>query len=149
MSEIGELVSLLGEENVENLKKRITDLIVRRVEDDLDDYGKYLLYPPDICDCINEALDATDRKIVKMYKDAVIEINQNYIDKMKAYMDGQFDADKRLRAVVYDYARELLWCGNEHSKERQVANRLLEILGMTQEEILNEIKEAENENRGE
>ena len=39
------LSSLLGQDNVEDLKKRIADLIVNRVESDIRAYDYYLFYP--------------------------------------------------------------------------------------------------------
>ena len=89
MSEINGLISLLGEENTEELKKGIVKLILDQAESDLELYSEYLLYPPDMRNIIKDAMESTDKKLSKMYKDAVIEINQAYIDKMKDYMMHQ------------------------------------------------------------
>lgn len=135
-------VQLLGEENIENLKKRICNLIVERVKNDLDDYGQYLLYPPDMDDMIKDTFRMTRKKVEKMYKDAVIDINKDYIEKMKTYMDGQFSGDKTLRREVLDLAKKYYWQSNQHGKERKFAEELLKVLRLTQEEILEEMGEA-------
>ena len=137
-----DVIQLLGEENIENLKKRICNLILERVEADLDDYGRYLLYPPDMDDMIDDTYQMVHKKIEKMYKDAVIDVNKDYIEKMKAYMAGQFGGDKTLRREAIDLAKKYYWRGNERSKERKFAEELLSVLRLTQEEILEEMGEA-------
>lgn len=134
-------VQLLGEENIENLKKRICNLILERVKDDLDDYGRYLLYPPDMDDMIDDTYQMVHKKIEKMYKDAVIDVNKDYIEKMKAYMAGQFSGDKSLRREVLDLAKKYYRQSNQYGKERKFAEELLNILRLTQEEILEEMGE--------
>lgn len=126
------LISLLGEENVEELKKGIVKLILDQAESDLESYREYLLYPPDMRDIIKDAMESTDKKVSKMYKDAVIEINQAYIDKMKEYMIHQVD-EAALRAKIFDYAESLKYRGNEYSKEYQISEELFKILRETEE----------------
>lgn len=131
------LVKLLGEENAEDLKKRLCDLIVDQVEYDMKHYSEYLLYPPDMKDLIKDAMIATRGKVEKMYKDAVIEINQDYIEKMKQYMAQQINSpDKNMRKKIIDYANKLYWESNEYGKERKIAKELFEICQATQEEIM-------------
>ena len=65
---LSSLESLLGKENVDDVKKRIADLIVNRVEDDLKHYDCYLFYPPDYSECINEAFSKVQKKFVKFTK---------------------------------------------------------------------------------
>ena len=131
MSEIRGLISLLGEENTEKLKKGIIQLILEEVERELKNYGEYLLYPPDMKDIIKDAMESTDKKVSKMYKDAVIEINQSYIDKMKDYMTHQVN-ETELRTAVFDYATGLKYRGNEYSKEYQISEDLFKILNDTE-----------------
>lgn len=128
---ISKLVELLGEENAEELKKKIAQLIVERVEDDMRDYDRYLLYPPDMRDMIKETMESVEKKVAKMYKDAVIEVNQNYIDKMKKYMMSQIN-ESALRKKVYDYAIKLKFYGNEFSTEYKIGTELLKILEETE-----------------
>ena len=46
------LIQFLGAENVEDMKKRIVDVIVEQVRDDMRDYQEFLIDP----DCIVERL---------------------------------------------------------------------------------------------
>lgn len=131
MDKINGLISLLGEENVEELKNNLTRLIVEQAEEDLKDYGEYLLYPPSMRDIIKDAMENTDKKVSKMYKDAVIEINQAYIDKMKDYMMHQVN-ETELRTKIFDYAKSLKAGHNEYSKEYQISEELLKILKETE-----------------
>lgn len=131
MGEINGLISLLGEENTEELKKGLVRLILEQAESDLKSYSEYLLYPPDMRAIIEDAMESTDKKVSKMYKDAVIEINQTYIDKMKDYMTHQVD-EKELRTKIFDYAKSLKYRGNEYSKEFQISQELFKILQETE-----------------
>lgn len=131
MNEINGLISLLGEENVEELKKGIVKLILDWTESDLKLYDGYLLYPPEMRDIIKDAMESTDKKVSKMYKDAVIEINQAYIDKMKDYMMHQVN-ETELRTKIFDYAKSLKYRGNEYSKEYQISEELFKILQETE-----------------
>ena len=130
MGEINGLISLLGEENTEELKKGIVKLLLEQAESDLNSYSEYLLYPPEMRDIIKDAMESTDKKVSKMYKDAVIEINQAYIDKMKDYMMHQVN-EMELRTKIFDYAKSLKYRGNEYSKEYQISEELFKILRET------------------
>lgn len=131
MDKINGLISLLGEENVEELKKGLVKLLLAQAESDLESYSNYLLYPPDMRDIIKDAMESTDKKVSKMYKDAVIEINQTYIDKMKDYMTHQVN-ETELRTKIFDYAKSLKYKGNEYSKEFQISQELFKILQETE-----------------
>lgn len=130
MDNINGLISLLGEENVEELKKSLVRLILEQAERDLKEYGEYLLYPPSMQSIIKDAMESTEKKVSKMYKDAVIEINQDYINKMKDYMAHQVN-EKELRTKIFDYAKSLKYKGNEYSKEFQISQELFKILQET------------------
>ena len=131
MEKINGLISLLGEENVEELKKNLVRLILEQAERDLKEYNEYLLYPPSMHGIIKDAMESTDKKVSKMYKDAVIEINQDYIDKMKDYMMHQVN-ETELRTKIFDYAKSLKYRGNEYSKEYQISEELFKILQETE-----------------
>ena len=131
MNEIKGLISLLGEENVEELKKGLVKLLLEQAKSDLRSYSEYLLYPPDMMDIIKDAMESTDKKVSKMYKDAVIEINQDYIQKMKDYMKHQVN-ETELRTKIFDYATQLKYKGNEYSKEYQISQDLFKILKETE-----------------
>ena len=53
------LLQFLGKENVEDMKKRIVDVIVEQVRDDMYDYREYLINPDDIVERLMD--DTTDR----------------------------------------------------------------------------------------
>ena len=131
MGEINGLISLLGEENVEELKKGLVKLLLEQAESDLKSYSGYLLYPPDMRAVIKDAMESTDKKVSKMYKNAVIEINQDYIDKMKDYMAHQVN-ETELRTKIYDFAKSLEYRGNEYSKEYRISQELYKILQETE-----------------
>lgn len=136
MSELNNIVALLGEENAEQLKKNIVEIITKQVKDDLENYGQYLIYPPDMRDMMDEAIHAVEKKVVKMYKDAVIEINQDYINKMKEYMGTQItDPAKTTRREILDLAHNLSYYNDIFGRNERIAQRLYEIIGATDEEM--------------
>ena len=128
------LVALLGEENVDKLKSSIVDALVDRAREDIDNYGEYYLDPLDITGLMNEVLQDNEKKLRKMYKDAIFDITEDYINDLKSYMKSA--QDNKLRHDVYELARKHFYKGNEHSKDREFTNELLEILHISQEEIL-------------
>lgn len=65
------LDNLLGKDNVEDIKKRIGDLLVERIANDMEVYDRYLFYPGDYEDTINAAFKKVGKKIEKMYSDAI------------------------------------------------------------------------------
>lgn len=77
------LSGLLGEDNVENIKKRIGDLIVDRVREDLRSYNQYLFYPEDYEESINKSFEKIEKKIAKMYSDAMLETAEEAVRRFK------------------------------------------------------------------
>lgn len=77
------LERLLGAENLESVRKRIADLIVKQVEDDFRSCGEYFFYPPDYERIIDDAITSVEKKITKMYKDASLEIAEIAVNKFK------------------------------------------------------------------
>ena len=128
------LTNFLGEDNVQRIKDGFADLIIKRFENDLDDYCAYLIYPPDILGIVEEAEEAVQKKVEKMYKEAVVEINKDYIDKLKNYMADDL-ADKDLRRRLVDFIRKYWWKGNEYSTEYKMTRELADILRISQSEI--------------
>ena len=60
----GLLMEFLGAENVERLKKEITDAIVQQVIDDLHDSYDYIICPDDIVqDIVDDIVDTAKKKI--------------------------------------------------------------------------------------
>lgn len=77
------LSQLLGEDNVEDVKKRIADLIVNRVESDIRAYDYYLFYPENYELTIDEAFEKVEKKLVKMYTNAMLESAQEAVQRFK------------------------------------------------------------------
>lgn len=77
------LESLLGKENVDDVKKRIGDLIVERVRSDIQAYDYYMFYPGDFEQIIDEAFESISKKIIKMYKDTALECAQEAVQRFK------------------------------------------------------------------
>ena len=78
--------SIIGQDNVEDIKKRIADIIVSAVEDDVRHYQKqnYVFYPPDYIKGIaEEAFEESEKKIKKMYKDAMLDVALRSVEKYK------------------------------------------------------------------
>lgn len=80
---LSELDYLLGENNVEDIKKRIGDLIVDRIASDLRAYDYYLFYPEDYTETINGAFEKIEKKITKMYSDALLETATESVARFK------------------------------------------------------------------
>lgn len=77
------LDNLLGKDNVEDVKKRIGDLIVDRVRSDMRTYDMYLFYPEDYNETIDVAFEKVSKKITKMYTDAMLESATEAITRFK------------------------------------------------------------------
>lgn len=80
------LSRLIGEDNVEDVKKRIADIVVEAVHKDMSHYQaqSYLFYPPDYIKGIaEEAFDEVEKKIKKMYKDAMLDVAERSVQKYK------------------------------------------------------------------
>lgn len=68
------LLQFLGEENVEDMKKRIVDVIVEQVRDDMHDYREYLINPDDIVECLmDDTIDRVQNRVQEKLEKAVIE----------------------------------------------------------------------------
>lgn len=68
------LLQFLGKENVEDMKKRIVDVIVKQVRDDMHDYREYLINPDDIVECLmDDTIDRVRDRVQKKLEKAVME----------------------------------------------------------------------------
>lgn len=78
------LKELLGEEKVEVLKDRIIDLIVEKVEKDLEEYSTYewLINPDEIRDVVDEAFEEVKATIINKYKMRLIDKVSQHFDKL-------------------------------------------------------------------
>lgn len=77
------LEQLLDVETVKDIKKRIGDLIVDRVRSDINQYDYYLFYPSNYEETIDQAFEKTQKKITKMYQDAMLESAQEAVRRFK------------------------------------------------------------------
>lgn len=68
------LLQFLGEENVEDMKKRIVDVIVEQVRDDMHDYREYLIDPNDIVESLmDDTIDRVQDRVQEKLEKAVLE----------------------------------------------------------------------------
>ena len=68
------LLQFLGEENVEDMKKRIVDVIVEQVRDDMHDYREYLINPDDIVErLMDNIIDRVQDRVQEKLEKAVVE----------------------------------------------------------------------------
>lgn len=77
------LESLIGTDNLQDAQRRIADLIVNRVASDIDAYDCFMFYPGDYHDSIDDAFESVQKKITKMYKDAMLEVAEKAVEKFK------------------------------------------------------------------
>ena len=68
------LLQFLGKENVENMKKRIVDVIVEQVWYDMHDYREYLINPDDIVECLmDDTIDRVQDRVEEKLEKVVLE----------------------------------------------------------------------------
>ena len=68
------LLQFLGKENVEDMKKRIVDVIVEQVRDDMHDYREYLINPDDIVECLmDDTIDRVRDRVQEKLEKVILE----------------------------------------------------------------------------
>ena len=68
------LLQFRGKENVEDMKKRIVDVIVEQVRDDMHDYREYLINPDDIVECLmDDTIDRVQDRVQEKLEKIVLE----------------------------------------------------------------------------
>lgn len=68
------LLQFLGKENVEDMKKRIVDVIVEQVRDDMHDYREYLIDPDDIVErLMDDTIDRVQDRVQEKLEKIVLE----------------------------------------------------------------------------
>lgn len=68
------LLQFLGEENVEDMKKRIVDVIVEQVRDDMHDYHEWLIEPDDIVErLMDDTIDRVQDRVQEKLEKIVLE----------------------------------------------------------------------------
>ena len=68
------LLQFLEKENVEDMKKRIVDVIVEQVRYDMHDYREYLINPDDIVECLmDDTIDRVQDRVQEKLEKVVLE----------------------------------------------------------------------------
>ena len=68
------LLQFLGEENVEDMRRRIVDVIVEQVRDDMHDYCEFLIDPDDIVErLMDETIDRVQDRVQDKLEKVVME----------------------------------------------------------------------------
>lgn len=74
IKENGVLIDFLGAENVNRLKKEVTDAIIQQVIKDLHDSCEYIISPDDILqDIIDDIMNSTKKKIMPKVEKVLYE----------------------------------------------------------------------------
>ncbi len=148
---VSSLVSLLGEDNVENLRKEITSWLIQTVKDDVENYSEYLLYPPDVQDLIIDAIESSENKLKKLYKDTIFDVHKQILDEMKTYLLDRHDsAEKKLIRGLLDLIAEykqknvryITYDLNGFSKSHYVADDLMRLIKDVKPDFVNDNEET-------
>lgn len=75
-----EIVTLLGEKNIEKVKIGITNLILKGVENDIETWDSYLFYPPDMESIIEEAIEECKEEVKKILKEEMLKRAMQKLD---------------------------------------------------------------------
>lgn len=83
MDKINGLIGLLGEDNQNKIKGKVTDFIIEAIEDDIKEYDRenYILNPEEIIDFIQDCKEEAFKKV----KDEVVN---NMADKIRLSLNG-------------------------------------------------------------
>lgn len=88
MSETTALIELLGAKRADDLKDRISDLIVNKIDDDLSEYTDFLLAPENITEIAEEALNEVRDKIKKKFKNKYLEMAEKALQNLSTEKGG-------------------------------------------------------------
>lgn len=94
------LMQFIGADNVKKIQDGFADLLLEQVRNDLNDYGKYIFYPPDHEEILNDAFDKVSKKIQKMYEGAMLDVAQRSIEKWKELAMAEVGIEKPLKEKV-------------------------------------------------
>lgn len=76
MNSLEELVGFLGEKNVENLQKQITEMIISHIEEDMSDWQEYIFEPERyrdfFDDCFEKAAKSIEQQVVGKMRDRML-----------------------------------------------------------------------------
>lgn len=84
---LAEIKDLLGEKNVERLQERIVDMICNRIAADLEDYDKYIFFPPDydsfFDECFQTAMKKTKKLLVEKMQNEILNSGMEITSRLK------------------------------------------------------------------
>lgn len=80
MEELTKLATIIGEDNEKRLKDSITDLLIKRVEEDLENFQDWIVD-------LNYLYDQVNSEVYKIVKDKMVE---KYLEKMNVRIDEMF-----------------------------------------------------------
>lgn len=65
MENLHGLIDVLGKKNAERLRDSITDLIIDRIQEDLNNWNEFIFYPPDYKDFFESCFEAATKRVKK------------------------------------------------------------------------------------
>ena len=80
MEELTKLATIIGEDNEKRLKDNITDLLIKRVEEDLENFQDWIVD-------LDYLYDQVNSEVYKIVKDKMVE---KYLEKMNVRIDEMF-----------------------------------------------------------
>ena len=72
-TELGAIVELLGEQNVNVLKSEIKDIIIDRIREDLEQCNEYILIPGNLQRVVDEIIEECKQEIKPMIREKLFE----------------------------------------------------------------------------
>jgi hypothetical protein len=81
MEKVLEVAKLLGEENVNRLKDTVTDLLIKRCEDELDDMGIYMID-------YESLFEEVEKEVKSIVKNRIMQI---YLEKAEGKISELFE----------------------------------------------------------
>ena len=94
------LMQFIGADNVKKIQDGFANLLLKQIESDLNDYGRYIFYPPDHEEIIEDAFNKVAKKIQKMYEGAMLEVAQRSIEKWKELAMADVGVEKPLMVDI-------------------------------------------------
>jgi hypothetical protein len=85
MEELTKLATIIGEDNEKRLKDSITDLLIKRVEEDLENFQDWIVD-------LDYLYDQVNSEVYKIVKDKMVE---KYLEKMNARIDEMFLEERK------------------------------------------------------
>ena len=94
------VMQFIGADNVKKIQDGFAEIILDQIRDDLRDFDRYIFFPPDHEEIINNAFNKVSKKIQKMYEDAMLECAQRSVNKWKEFAMAEAGVEKPLKEKV-------------------------------------------------